>query len=167
MGAFFHSPFVFFFFFFYDVQLYLGTCSYVVAASAKLCIMMSGQSSSPVMHDACEDLGQNYLKADIIQSLALAAAQWPSSSERTRVPQPTCPRLQVPLKRVLLPLRRLLLLRPAAATDSTTLHPQRPLHCCPRLAAATRSSSITANRLLSFRMFSMMTWLISSCGAHI
>ena len=37
---------------------------------AKLC-MMSGQSSSPVMHDACEDLGQNYLKADIIQSLAL------------------------------------------------------------------------------------------------
>ena len=33
--------------------------------SAKLC-MMSGQSSSPVMHDACEDLGQNYLKADIM-----------------------------------------------------------------------------------------------------
>ena len=33
--------------------------------------MMSGQSSSPVVHDACEDLGQNYLKADIIQSLAL------------------------------------------------------------------------------------------------
>ena len=23
------------------------------------------------MHDACEDLGQNYLKADIMQSLAL------------------------------------------------------------------------------------------------
>ena len=42
--------------------------------SAKLC-MMSGQSSSPVvMHDACEDLGQNYLKADIIQSLALATS---------------------------------------------------------------------------------------------
>eukprot|EP01048_Picozoa_sp_COSAG05_P003342 COSAG05_NODE_153_length_15894_cov_27.910415_3_plen_50_part_00 len=34
--------------------------------------MMSGQSGSPVMHDACEDLGRNYLKADIIQSLALA-----------------------------------------------------------------------------------------------
>ena len=33
--------------------------------------MMSGQSSSPVMHDACEDLGQNYLKADIIQSLGV------------------------------------------------------------------------------------------------
>ena len=33
--------------------------------------MMSGRSSSPVMHDACEDLGQNYLQADIIQSLAL------------------------------------------------------------------------------------------------
>ena len=32
---------------------------------------MSAQSSNPVMHDACEDLGQNYLKADIIQSLAL------------------------------------------------------------------------------------------------
>ena len=29
--------------------------------------MMSGQSSSPAMHDACEGLGQNYLKADIIQ----------------------------------------------------------------------------------------------------
>ena len=39
-------------------------------ASAELS-MMSGKSSSPVMHDACEDLGQNYLKADIIQSLAL------------------------------------------------------------------------------------------------
>ena len=39
---------------------------------AKLC-MRSGQSrsSSPVMRAACEDLGQNYLKADIIQSLAL------------------------------------------------------------------------------------------------
>ena len=34
--------------------------------------MMPGQSSSPVMHDACEDLGQNYLKAGIIQSVALA-----------------------------------------------------------------------------------------------
>ena len=33
--------------------------------------MMSGQSSSPVAHDACEDLGQNYLKADIIQRLAI------------------------------------------------------------------------------------------------
>ena len=43
---------------------------YGLGASAKLC-MMSGQSSSPVMHDACEDLGQNYLKADIIQILAL------------------------------------------------------------------------------------------------
>ena len=43
------------------------TCS---SSSAKLC-MMSGQSSSPVMHDACEDLGHNYLKADIIQSLVL------------------------------------------------------------------------------------------------
>ena len=40
--------------------------------SAKLC-MVSGQSSSPVMHDACEDLGQHYLKADIIRSLALVA----------------------------------------------------------------------------------------------
>eukprot|EP01043_Picozoa_sp_COSAG02_P079120 COSAG02_NODE_18143_length_957_cov_1.017462_1_plen_26_part_10 len=26
---------------------------------------MSGLSSSPVMHDACEDLGQNYLRAGI------------------------------------------------------------------------------------------------------
>ena len=31
------------------------------------------QSSSPVMHDACDDLGQNYLKTDIIQSVALHA----------------------------------------------------------------------------------------------
>ena len=43
---------------------------FVSVSSAKLC-MMSGQSSSPVMHDACEDLGQNYLKADIIQSLGV------------------------------------------------------------------------------------------------
>ena len=47
--------------------------NYLKVASATLC-MMSGQSSSPVMQDtneACEDLGQNYLKADIIiQSLA-------------------------------------------------------------------------------------------------
>eukprot|EP01048_Picozoa_sp_COSAG05_P014817 COSAG05_NODE_1713_length_4230_cov_3.216897_5_plen_67_part_00 len=33
--------------------------------------MMSGHSSSPVMHDAYGDLSQNYLKVDIIQSLAL------------------------------------------------------------------------------------------------
>eukprot|EP01048_Picozoa_sp_COSAG05_P017700 COSAG05_NODE_2462_length_3031_cov_10.605048_1_plen_155_part_00 len=47
------------------------THTHCCALGAKLC-MMSGQSSSPVMHDACEDLGQNYLKADIIQSRALA-----------------------------------------------------------------------------------------------
>eukprot|EP01048_Picozoa_sp_COSAG05_P007875 COSAG05_NODE_573_length_8601_cov_58.330981_7_plen_50_part_00 len=34
------------------------------------------------MHDACEDLGQNYLKADIIQSLALARLLSTSSSSR-------------------------------------------------------------------------------------
>eukprot|EP01048_Picozoa_sp_COSAG05_P003842 COSAG05_NODE_188_length_14697_cov_11.861145_6_plen_48_part_00 len=28
--------------------------------------MMSGQSNSPVMHDACEDVGQNNFNADAI-----------------------------------------------------------------------------------------------------
>ena len=46
---------------------------------------MSGQSSSsPVMHDACEDLGQNYLRADIIQSLALACIQLQTVYVHTR-----------------------------------------------------------------------------------
>ena len=35
-------------------------------------ISSASYSSIPAMHDACEDLGQNYLKADIIQSLVLA-----------------------------------------------------------------------------------------------
>eukprot|EP01048_Picozoa_sp_COSAG05_P017805 COSAG05_NODE_2495_length_2983_cov_12.675535_4_plen_118_part_00 len=47
---------------------------------AKLC-MMHGQSGSRVMHDVCENLGRNYLKADIIQSLALARPERDRQSE--------------------------------------------------------------------------------------
>eukprot|EP01048_Picozoa_sp_COSAG05_P039668 COSAG05_NODE_19865_length_286_cov_1.941176_1_plen_64_part_10 len=47
--------------------------------------MMSGQSTSPVMHDACEDTGQNYLKADIIQSLAQGLVQLYMVVELTHV----------------------------------------------------------------------------------
>ena len=65
------------------VDLYAVTHhEYPVTAHTTLCCphanrlviivsMISGQSSSPVMHDACEDLGQDYLTADTIQSLVL------------------------------------------------------------------------------------------------
>ena len=42
----------------FSVNVYRSVAVPVRSTSAKLC-MMSGQSSSPVMHDACEDLGQN------------------------------------------------------------------------------------------------------------
>eukprot|EP01048_Picozoa_sp_COSAG05_P003950 COSAG05_NODE_195_length_14550_cov_203.233686_11_plen_51_part_00 len=48
------------------VDLMMAT-SFTPNGGAKLS-MVSGQSSSLVMHDACEDDGQNSLKADIIQS---------------------------------------------------------------------------------------------------
>ena len=52
------------------------------STSAKLS-MMSGQSSSPVMHDAREDSGQKYLKANIVQSLALVGTAVAEAPEIT------------------------------------------------------------------------------------